>query len=194
MKSNTESGEEVRAAPPVGSTALGPRTKLPSVTGVCGPSRISPALRMWPRWANGSLGQDLQMLGRIVIDEVDRRVEIAGQHDAAVRAAQHGLGEARPAARPISAQCPAARRGAASATARLWVTRKAEESGPCSASMMRSSAASAPVGRLIGEDDAFAGPAGMPGSMTSASRRLAATTQGLPGPTILSAARHRLVP
>ena len=43
------------------------------------------------------------MLGRIGIDEIDRHVEIAGQHDAAMGAGEHGLGEAHPA-RPISAQ------------------------------------------------------------------------------------------
>ena len=50
-----ENGEQVRAATLVGSTALGPSTKLPIETGVCSPIRISPALRIMPRYWCGSL-------------------------------------------------------------------------------------------------------------------------------------------
>ena len=73
---------------------------------------------------------------------------------------------------------------AASATLRLEVTRYADESGPCSASINRSSAAMRPSAVSSASTMDSLGPAGMPVSSTPASSRLAATTQGLPGPTI----------
>ncbi len=65
---------------------------------------------------------------------------------------------------------------AASATARLSVTRKAEESGPCSDSTMRSSAAVRPLALASASMIDSLGPAGVPVSMRSASSRLAAAT------------------
>ena len=62
-KSKTDTAEAVRAQPLVGSTWLGPRTKLPSVIGVCSPSRISPALFEAAEIGEGFVRQDSRCSG-----------------------------------------------------------------------------------------------------------------------------------
>ena len=90
MKSKTESGEPVRAQPLVGSTWLGPSDEVAErhrrvlteqdLAGVLDAAEV----------AEGLVRQDLEMLGRIVVDEGDRLVLVAGEHDAADRAGEHG--------------------------------------------------------------------------------------------------------
>ena len=75
---------------------------------------------------------------------------------------------------------------AASATDRLQVTRKAELSGPCSASIRRSRPASRPSAVSSANTISSLGPAGVPVSMRWDTMRLAIATQGLPGPMILA--------
>src|SRR6218665_298662 len=87
----------------------------------------------------------------------------------------------------ISFQKCAIQSMAAAAMALLVVTRNADESGPCSASINTSSAARRASAEASANTIDSLGPAGMPGSRGTTSARLAAMTHGLPGPSILSA-------
>ena len=67
------------------------------------------------------------------------------------------------------------------------MTRKTEESAPCSDSMIVSIAQISGFAVASASSTDSDGPAGRPGSMRPASTRLAATNQGEPGPSILCA-------
>src|SRR6218665_3792627 len=186
MKSCTEKADTGLAPNYVGRTALGPSTKLAIDMGVAWHNSISPALWIWWGYPNGSAPRIARCSGAYsLMKSIALGTESANKTPP--RGPVNTVAENSTRRALISFQKCAIQSMAADAMALLVVTRNADESGPCSASINTSSAARRASAEASANTIDSLGPAGMPGSRWSTSARLAAMTHGLPGPSILSA-------